>query len=112
ETSPFWPIAPLSKTRALSPLSSSMNKISSRALDQWNQGRGPFFQIRECDLKWNFSSQNWISYEDVELNGVPAVVAMVAGEGARQGVPAQTLWISLWGTIQEGSESRFLEEAL
>lgn len=89
-----------------------MNKISFRALDQWNQGRGPFFQIRECDLKWNFSSQNWISYEDVELNGVPAVVAMVAGEGARQGVPAQTLWISLWGTIQEGSESRFLEEAL
>ena len=46
-------------------------------LNQWNRSHGANFQIRNCDLAWNFSEQDFVRYRVSSLAGVLVQV----GEG-------------------------------
>jgi len=84
-----------------------MDKQSQSAclevLEAWNRCHGAFYQADENDLRWNLERQQLVRYWREDLAGIPVLLAEAAPEGARQGVLAHALWISLYGEVRNGA---------
>lgn len=77
-------------------------------LSNWNHCHGAFFQIRECDLRWNIQEQDYLTYQLGESAGVPILWAVATEKGIAHGIPARTWWLSLYGQIPAGKEVEFV----
>jgi len=97
--------------RPISKFDNWLEPLALECLDSWTGSRSPLFQLRACDLAWNFITQKWLRYQWDRIADVPVIFATTSEEGERAGLSGQTLWISLWGEIPTGAEIRFLEEA-
>lgn len=83
---------------------------AKNVLKQWNRCHGPYYQIRETDLRWNLTAQDLLSYRFTTLDGTPIMYAVATEQGEASGLSTKSLWLSLWGEITEGHESRFVSE--
>lgn len=89
----------------------SASKLEEVLLDQWRECHGAFYQVRREDVVWNFSAQDLVRYEFVELGGVPCLIATATDKGAEFGISSKTLWISLFGRLDPGGSTTFVEAA-
>lgn len=81
-------------------------------LSQWNRCHGAFYQIRESDLRWNLSEQEYLTYQVRLCDGVPILCAVATKIGVAHGIPSHTFWLSLYGEIAEKSETSFVTALL
>lgn len=92
-----------------------MHSAASEALEilsQWNRCHGAFYQVRESDLRWNLERQALLRYRTASIYEIPVLYAVASEKGIAAGIPSMSLWISLWGEIPEGDESKFLDACL
>lgn len=82
-------------------------EMTEEVLLSWNQCHGAFYQLCESDLLWNLQEQRQIRYWNAMVGGVPVLWAEAAPEGVALGISPTAIWLSLFGSISEGSEASF-----
>lgn len=83
-------------------------QIFEDLLSQWNRCHGAFYQVRECDLRWNLNEQEYLTYQVRNCDGVPILCAVATKVGIAHGIPSHTFWLSLYGEILPGREASFV----
>lgn len=82
-----------------------------RVFAEWNNCHSAYYQLRCEEFGWHRARQNWLSYQFVNLAGVPALWCVADGAGLAAGISAKTLWVSVWGN-PSGKVEAFVDEAI
>ena len=69
-------------------------------IEGWNLCHDASYRVEAADLGWHLGKQDWIEYETQTLEGVHCLLARASAEGARRGIPAENLWLSLMTNVE------------
>ena len=78
-------------------------------LQKWNL-QNPLYEVRSCDLYWNFHKQTLVSYEVHTFAGVDALICFPTRMGVSAGLNEHQVNVSLWSDVDSKNASQFLSE--